>query len=176
MRPRLFMQIEVNTTYEQFFEASRQFCLNTTTKRRWNYAFLWYVYPFLGVLFAFGAVFFLLVHRQVTGTVIYNALASIFFLWCRFSAPRRLKKVYELQKNRFAATMTLTPEGLDCELKDGSARGNHKWSGFENWLETKEMFLLFPNQLTFLILPKDKLNDAEQSEVRGWISAAVKPA
>lgn len=163
------MQIEVDQNFEQFFEASKLLCLHTTKKKRRNYLVLWYGYPILGAVFASIAVFQLVTEKKMSGDLIFNIAASAFFLWCRFSARTRIRKVYEQQKRSFPLTMTLAPTGIHCVRKDGSANADYHWKAFDSWLERNEMFLLFPNSLTFLRIPKDKLTHANQDELRVWL-------
>src|SRR5271170_4635152 len=48
------MQMEIDLSDEQYFEANRLFYLNTTRKRRWNFWPIWYGYPILGIVFLVG--------------------------------------------------------------------------------------------------------------------------
>jgi hypothetical protein len=169
------MQIEVDMTYKQYFEATRLMLLNTTAKRRWNYWCLWYVYPVLGTVFAFLTVFMWIIDdRRITGTVLFNLLAAFFFFWCRFSFPSRARKLYEQQATNLQGTMTLTPAGLRYERKNGTASTDYTWNGFENWIERPEMFLVFPNNLSFIRIPKDTMTSTEIDDVRGWFPVLAK--
>jgi hypothetical protein len=168
------MQMEVDLSYEQYFDANRLLHLHTTRRRRWNFWIVWYGYPALGVVFAFLTIIEWLTARQLTGSIIFNIGATIFFLWCRFSFASRVRKMYEQQAKNFHGMMTLTPAGMRYERMNGTANTDFTWNAFEQWLERPEMFLLFPSPLSFTRIPKDKLTSVEQDEVRGWLSAASK--
>jgi len=166
------MQLEVDVSYEQYFEATRLLHLHTTRKRRWNFLFAWYGYPILGVVFAILTVLLWSTDRRLSPSVVFNIGATIFFFWCRFNFATRVRKMYEQQAKNFPGTMTLTPTGLRFERRNGTASTDYRWNAFEQWLEQPEMFLLFPGPLSFVRIPKDKLTAAEQDEVRGWLSSA----
>lgn len=168
------MQMEVDLSHEQYFEATRLLHLHTTRKRRWSFWIAWYVYPALGVVFAILTVLVWISDQRLSSGVVFNLCATIFFLWCRFSFASRVRKLYEQQAKNFPGTMTLTPTGLRFERKNGTANTDYTWNAFEQWLERPEMFLLFPGPLAFVRIPKDKLTTAEQDEARGWLSASSK--
>jgi hypothetical protein len=168
------MQIEVDMTFEQYFEATRLLCLHSTKTRRFNYIFIWYVYPIMGAVFALVAVYFWISEKNFSTPVIINIAASIFFFWCRFSFPARARKLYDQQSMNFPGIMTLTSGGMRFERKNGTATTDYSWAAFETWLERAPMFLVFPGPLSFIQIPKNKLTNAEQDEVRAWISASSK--
>jgi hypothetical protein len=72
--------------------------------------------------------------------------------------------------------MTIGPSGLDYERRDGTANTQYRWDAFETWIEKPDAFLLMPSLQSFVRIPKDKLTEAEQAEIRTWIAATVKPA
>jgi hypothetical protein len=78
------MQMEVNLSYEQYFEANRLLHLHTTRRRSQNFWCVWYGYPALGVVFAFLTIIEWLTARQLNGSIIFNIGATVFFFWCRF--------------------------------------------------------------------------------------------
>jgi hypothetical protein len=168
------MQIEVDTSYRQYFEATRLLCLHTTKSRKWNFWMGWYGYPVLGAIFALLAVITWFSERRASALVVFNIMASVYLLWCRFGYPRRLRKMYSQQAKNFPGVMTLTPMGMRFERKNGSANTDYTWKAFESWMERPDMFLLFPSPLSFIRIPKNKLTDAEQDQVREWISASSK--
>jgi hypothetical protein len=168
------LQIEVDMTFEQYIEATRLLCLHSTKKRRWNYIFIWYVYPIMGAVFAFVAAYFWISEKNFSTPVVINIATSVFLFWCRFSFPARARKLYEQQSSNFPGTMTLTSEGMRFERKNGTATTDYSWAAFETWLERAQMFLVFPGPLSFIQIPKDKLTSVEQNEVRTWISASSK--
>jgi YcxB-like protein len=168
------MQMEVDLSHEQYFEATRLSHLHTTRKRRWSFLIAWYGYPILGVVFALLTVLVWLSDQRLSSGVVFNLCATIFFLWCRFGFAARIRKMYEQQAKNFPGTMTLTPTGLRFERKNGTASTDYTWNAFEQWLERPEMLLLFPGPLSFVRIPKDMLTSAEQDEVRGWLSVASK--
>jgi hypothetical protein len=112
--------------------------------------------------------------RRFSSFLLIEFAVSVFFLWGRFAYPRRIRKLYELQAKNLVGKMTLTPTGLRFERKNGTANVDYTWSDIERWIERPEMFLLFPGPISFVRIPKDKLTAAEQDELRGWMSSAVK--
>ena len=168
------MEIEVAMTYAEFFEGNRLFNLNSTTSRRLCFYLIWYGFPILVVLFSLLTIFLWLGAQRFDIAVVVNFLVSVYFLWARLAYTRRLRKLYERQAKNMVGKMTLTPTGLRFERKNGTANVDYTWSGIERWLERPEMFLAFPGPVSFVRIPKDKLSSAEQDEVRGWLSSAVK--
>lgn len=168
------MRIDVDMSYEQYFEANRLFCLKTTRKRRWNFLAMWYLYPLLAALFGLLAVKDWFVEHRMSGTVWFNLALSVVFLWCRFNFPIRVRKLYEKMATNFRGEMTLSPAGMHFERKNGTAKVDYTWDAFESWMERPDMILVIPGPQSFIRIPKEKLTDAEQYEVRGWLSAASK--
>jgi hypothetical protein len=169
------MEIEVQMTYDQYFEGTRLFSLNTTRSRRFCFLLIWYGYPILAVLFAFFTVFLCIFGDRAISPIAWSFGGSVFFVWARLAYARRIRKMYDQQAANMGGRMILSPTGLRFERKNGTANVDYAWSGIEGWLERPEMFLLFPGPLSFVRIPKDKLASAEQDEVRGWISGSVKP-
>lgn len=169
------MEIEVQMTYDQYFEGTRLFSLNTTRSRRFCFLLIWYGYPILAVLFAFFTVFLCIFGDRAISPIAWSFGGSVFFVWARLAYARRIRKMYDQQAENMAGRMILSPTGLPFEGKNGTANVDYAWSGMEGWLERPETFLLFPGPLSFVRIPKDKLASAEQDEVRGWISGSVKP-
>lgn len=150
------------------------FNLNTTTYRRFCFYLIWYGYPILAAAFALLTVLIWIGERRFSSFLLIEFAVSVFFLWGRFAYPRRIRKLYELQAKNLVGKMTLTPTGLRFERKNGTANVDYTWSDIERWIERPEMFLLFPGPISFVRIPKDKLTAAEQDELRGWMSSAVK--
>jgi YcxB-like protein len=168
------MQIEVAMTYDEYFEGTRLFNLNSTMSRRLCFYLIWYGFPILAVLFALLTIFLWIGAQRFDTPVVVNFVVSVYFLWARFNYARRLRKLYERQAKNMVGRMTLTSTGLRFERKNGTANVDFTWSGIERWLERPEMFLAFSGPVSFVRIPKDKLSSAEQDEVRGWLSSAVK--
>lgn len=166
------MQIEVDMSYEQYFEANRLMCLKTTSGRKWNFLFMWYGCPVLCIGCALFAVLIWIWDRQVNGSVWIEFGASAYFLWCRLYFPIKIRKCYG--RNRSPKKVALNADGIHVERKDASVKADFTWSAFESWIERPDMFLAFHGHRSFVCIPKDKLTDAEQNEVRGWLSAASK--
>jgi hypothetical protein len=165
------MQIDVDMSFEQYFEANQLFCLKTTRWRRFNYLFLAYVYPILGTVFAILAVQMAIVQHAISGALVQLAF-SLFFFWCRFRYPVRVRKHYDQQAKNLPGTMTLTSEGMRFERKSGTANFDYTWAAFESWIDKPGMFLLMPGGTMFYRIPKDKLTSDEQAQVRGWLSSS----
>ena len=170
------MQIEVDMSYEQYFEVNRLLLLKGTASQRWNFVVMYYLIPAAGIVFGAFALYCWTQVPQFSNEVwIFFSGVSVFFLWGRFRFPAKVRKVYEKIAGNLPGDMSLTTAGVQFERRNGTASINHAWNAFEGWLERPDMFLLFaPGNSGFVRIPKDKLTGAEQDEVRGWISAGSK--
>jgi hypothetical protein len=168
------IEIEVEMTYEQYFECNRLFCSKTTTRfRRFSSFLRQYFYPVLGALFALLAITNW-IHGGPSSVVIGNFLFSAFF-WYRFVfAKRLLRKMYEKQAEGVRGTIRLSVNGIRFERRSGTANIDYLWKGVDSWMERPNMFMVIIGPVSFLRIPKDKLTPAEQDEVRGWLSENVK--
>lgn len=164
------MQIHVDMTFEQYFEACRYFCTKTTRWRRFNYYAGLYVLPLMAVVFAVLAV--LSAISQTWVAVIWNVAASAFLFWSRFRYPRRMRKMYDQQSKNFAGMMTLTQDGMRFVRDNGTGDANYTWLAFDSWIDRPDMFLVLPGPTMFIRIPKDKLTGEEQSLIRGWLSSS----
>jgi hypothetical protein len=165
------MQIDIDMSFEQYFEANQLFCRKSTTSwRRFNYWMLIYGYPVLGAVFALLAVQ-LVLQRAIVGALI-EFLCSIFFFWARFRYPARIRKIYDQQAKDLAGVMTLSLDGLRFERKNGTANADFKWVAFDRWIDKPDMFMILTGPVMFYRIPKDKLTSAEQEQVRGWLSSS----
>jgi hypothetical protein len=133
-----------------------------------------YGYPVLGAVFALLAIMIWIGGKRFNAGVVFQMGASVFFFWCRFRFPARVRKIYDLQIGSLAGVMTLTSAGMRFERRNGTATTDYTWAAFTTWMERSDMFLAFPNPCSFVRIPKDKLTTAEQDEVRGWLSAHSK--
>jgi hypothetical protein len=138
--------------------------------RKINYWALMWGFPILGVVFALLAV--LMAVKGWAGVVIWCLAASVFFFWCRFRYPARVRKLFDQQAKNFAGTMTLNSAGMRFERTDGAANTDYTWTAFDSWIDEPGMFLLLMGPTMFIRIPKDKLTTAEQAEVRGWLSSS----
>src|SRR5262245_38916754 len=127
------MQIEVEMSFEQYFEACQLFCRKATTPwRRFNYWMLIYGYPIIGAIIALAAVQLAIVQHSIAGATI-QALISTFFFWARFRYPARVRKIYDQQAKDLVGLMTITPEGIRFERANGTANADYKWVVFDRW-------------------------------------------
>jgi hypothetical protein len=166
------MQIDVEMSFEQYFEVCRIFGTKTTRSRRINYWALMWGFPILGVVFALLAVLMVVTERGSTSWIIFPLAASVFFFWCRFGYPAGVRKLYDQQAKNFAGTMTLNSAGMRFERTDGAANTDYTWAAFDRWIDEPEMFLVLTGPTMFIRIPKDKLTSDEQEQVRGWLSSS----
>ena len=164
------MQIHVDMTFEQYFEACRYFCTKTTLWRRINYYGILYGYLLLGTGFAVLAISSVM--NQMWGWTIWNVAASVFFFWMRLRYPARVRKMYGQQAKHLAGTMTLDTDGMRFQRDNGTADTKYTWAAFDSWIERPEMFMVLLGPTMFFRIPKDKLTGEEQSQIRGWLSSS----
>jgi len=166
------MQIDVDMSFEQYFEACQLFCRKATTPwRRFNYWLLIYGYPILGAIFALLAVQLAIVQHAIAAASI-QLLFSIFMFWFRFRYRARVRKIYDQQAKDFAGVMTITAEGIYFERRNGTANTNYKWATLDRWIDRPEMFMVLTGPVLFYRIPKDKLTSDEEAQVRGWLSSS----
>jgi hypothetical protein len=166
------MQIDVDMSFEQYFEACQLFCLKTTRWRRINYRAVMWAYPILGAVFALLAILTAIGNRGLSSAVSWQVAASVFFFASRFGYPARIRKLYNQQATNFAGTMTLTADGMRFERTNGTANTHYTWAAFDSWIDRPEMFMVLPGPTIFIRIPKDKLTSDEQEQVKGWLSSS----
>jgi len=165
------MQIDVDMSFEQYFEACQLFCNKTSGWRRLNYWMLIYGFPVLGAISALLAAQMAIVqHAFMSASV--QLLFSVFLFWYRFRYPTRVRKIYDQQAKDLVGVMTLTPQGLRFERTNGTANADYKWAAFDRWIDKPGMFMVLTGPVMFYRIPKDKLTSVEQDEVRGWLSSS----
>jgi hypothetical protein len=164
------MQIEVEMNYEQFFEANRLLLMHSTRSRRWNFICAWYACPVLSVILVLMALWLWSLTGHFTLQLFWLFFIAVGCGWCRLGFMRRVRRVFNEQRKHLTGTMRLEPSGLDYVRADESANAHFAWTAFESWLDTPDSFLLFPSSFSLVRIPKEKLTEAEQSEVRGWIA------
>lgn len=164
------MQIHVDMTFEQYFEACRYFCSKTTLRRRINYYMLLYGFPLLGTGFAVLAISSAI--SQMWTAVCWNVASSMFFFWFRLRYPARVRKVYDQQSKHLAGLMTLSADGIRFQRDNGTADTNYTWAAFDGWIDRPQMFMVLLGPTMFFRIPKDKLTGEEQSQIKGWLSSS----
>ncbi len=166
------MRIDVDMSFQQYFEACQLFCRRATTPwRRFNYWMLIYGYPVFGAIIALAAAQMAIVQHAYVGAVI-QFLFSIFFFWARFRYPTRVRKIYDQQAKDLIGIMTLAPEGVRFERANGTANADYKWVAFDRWIDKPDMFMILTGPVMFYRIPKDKLTSDEQAQVRRWLSSS----
>ncbi|MHC4148221.1 MAG: YcxB family protein [Planctomycetota bacterium] len=98
-------------------------------------------------------------------TLIFVALYPLLLMWTR----HRGRKAFQEDKFlRSPSTYTLTQEAFVAEGEYGTSR--ILWTDFVRWRETPRLFLFYQTKWRAMVLPKRFLQDAEQEQLKAWLS------
>lgn len=93
----------------------------------------------------------------------------LFVPFASYVAVRRAwrgQPALELQQ-----TMELNDAGLSMD--DKQSRSEYTWDAFIQFLETRNLFLLFPSKLTFFIIPKRAVPPTDLDMLREMLSERI---
>lgn len=70
--------------------------------------------------------------------------------------------------------MYIDESGIVGKSADDATSYQYKWSAFESFIDLPDAYLLLPNSVTFVRIPKNLLNIDEQENIRRWAEPAVR--
>ena len=114
------------------------------------------LYVYLALMLAF--VLYLAVRSPSLGTILpFFFLVGLFvFIWAYI--PRRIKKVYEQQKElHLPYTMTLDETGF--HMKNELGESNRPWNMFVKWKEDHDLIMLYHSDVLFSMVSRRYLNE-----------------
>jgi hypothetical protein len=103
----------------------------------------------------------------------YVSLAGLWvFLYFRY-VPARLRKLYlndPMMQGTF--TVSLAPDSISIQNTAGSS-ARATWNIYERWHEGKSVVILIIRSQAYLILSVSALSDAQRTELRSILAAAL---
>ena len=141
--------LEFDYTFEDYLEASR-----LSSRRRRLATVSWY---FLAIMFILAAIFTAVeavLHDPISVSIEEMLIAAVFLfltspLFLRIIVRVRWKMQPQLQSR---VHYQITPDAVRAATN--TSKGETTWEGFVRFIETKNVFLLYPNKLIFHIIPK----------------------
>ncbi|HKF57944.1 MAG TPA: YcxB family protein [Blastocatellia bacterium] len=151
------LTLDFEYTFEDYLEASK-----AHGKRRPWLTLSWY---FIAAVFtlAAGVTAVAAIQREGTSVSVVEVLVPAFFLFVtspfffRLMARQRWKQQPQLQAR---INYEITPDLVRVATK--AATSEMKWASFIRLVETKNVFLLYPNKLIFHIIPKRAFADSDE--------------
>jgi len=167
------MQVNYGITLEDYVEANRLWLLNTTLMHKVCY-FLWSRFALIigAILFALGVAVITLNTNNV-GAGSASIGMGLVLASNPFRYRRVLKKRYAWQKLGTDLQIDAQSSVLEVKRANGEAESRYKWSAFDKWMESKNLFVLFPSKMQFIPVPKRVLNQAQQEEFRNLMKANI---
>jgi hypothetical protein len=144
--------IEGNITLEDYQNANR------LHRRAKGFGSILRILIYVYFALMLGFVLFLAVRSPSLGTILpFLILVGLFiFIWAYI--PRRIKKVYEQQKElRLPYTMTLDEAGF--HMKNEIGESNRPWNMFVKWKEDKNLIMLYHSDVLFSMISKRYLSE-----------------
>ncbi|MFH0864546.1 MAG: YcxB family protein [Bacteroidota bacterium] len=104
------------------------------------------------------------------GFIIYGIVILLFYMWkYRIMGKSAFKK---LTNFHFPFEFTISEDKVITVGK--STTSESKWEHYEFSIVTEKIILLYPNKLTFVILPKQYFSDEEFTLLSTWVKEKVK--
>lgn len=102
--------------------------------------------------------------------VIYGILVMIYFYW---RMGRMGKVAYKkLTDFQHPFSYSMNEAGLKSKARNASSENN--WEHYEFALISKDLILLYPNKLRFVLFPKKYFSEEQFIQLREWITAKVR--
>jgi hypothetical protein len=146
--------LEFEYTSKDYLEASR-----THARRRRFTDILWY---FIVSMFVFLAGFTVIdalwldtrpINLTLTQVGGYLLVAFFLFLWSPFFFRLMVRKRWKMQPQLLKKiSYEINPDMVRVVTE--TSTGEMKWASFTRFVESKNVFLLYPNKLVFHIIPK----------------------
>jgi len=102
----------------------------------------------------------------LTSSLLWFMLMLVFW----FILPRIVYRKSSIFKERFKFKINEAGFGLYNE----KASKEWDWESFAFWMETPHFFHLYFNERSFLIIPKDAVEDENSHEVRAFLNKNIK--
>jgi YcxB-like protein len=167
------MRFTYSITPEDYRRGNRIMCLHTLPERRRNHIFNTWAAPAFAVGALVAGIGLLFQSGSATGPPLACFAFSAVMVWVRVSYPLKLKRYYKQQKLGSQLEVQADAEAIHLQRQDGLAETRYSWPLFDGWFESGEQFTLFPNQRTFIPVPKRVLAPEQQNELRALLTAHI---
>lgn len=171
------MEIRYTILPDDYAEANKLMLLNTTFGRKFNYYVYFWILPIVSVVLLLLALLILVKQgRQGFGAALPLLFLGVVWLLCAFSFKRRVRRSYRMQKLGKERVASFSPSGVSSSHFDGEVSGRYAWTAIDKYLETERLFVLFPNQMQFIPIPKRVMTAEQINEFRNLVTAHVSNA
>ncbi len=175
------MQLEFFHTYDEYRQANRAYA--RMNKLRWLIRTL---FTALFLLIALLMLYFLVVSRKSaeTGKIGWTNITPILpwlivcgamLAWALLGGSIALRRAWRGQPGmQLRQTLVINDAGL--MVSDAQSRNEYTWGAFNRLLETRNLFLLFPSDLIFIIIPKRVVPPDQLQELRRLLDDRIRRA
>ncbi len=147
------MEIDYQCTLSDFLEVARQ-----------RKSFLYYFYWVVGVFFLFTG-FLSLITGGSSQDVRMFVIAGVALAWPLIVRPISLRRHFRTIPN-FALKQRLFAGEEGLRTTSDAGRSENNWSAYTDFLETKNLFVLYMGQGMFEVVPKRAFSPHELDQFR----------
>lgn len=104
------------------------------------------------------------------GFIIYGIIILLYYFW-KYSIMGK-SAFKKLTNFHYPFEFTINEEKILTVGKNTSS--DSKWEHYQIAIVTEKIILLYPNKLTFVILPKQYFSDEEYTLLSSWVKEKVK--
>jgi hypothetical protein len=170
------MEIRYTLTIPEFKEGYGMMWRQASFRHRINY---WY-FTWLGLVMG---LWILLMALVLFGTPHPNQpfvlLLAVFGL-AAVSTPWRyrglIRRNYRLQNLNTELSVSANSEGITVKRANKDAVSHYGWTAIERFVQSKNLFILFPGRLQFIPVPKRAMPPEQQQEFRALLEAHIPAA
>lgn len=172
------MKFTFSYTFDDYREANRAHARMNKVR--------WLIRTLFTILFLLGALFMLtvLVVSQATpGTgelgwanikpiLPWLVICGAFMVWSLAATSIALRRAWRGQPAlQLQQTIEIGDAGLVVD--DVQSRNEYSWNAFIRFIETRNLFLLFPSSLVFVIIPKRAIAPSELDALRTMLGERI---
>ncbi len=173
------MQLTFTYTFEDYREAND--AVFRSTQRPWFRRISVAIMGIAGVLL-FGVVVIVSIANIQTGQSIWPELkrqwimiaAAVYLCISALTGRRRALKRGWRSQPMLQVRQTIDVGAASLTVDDSQTRADFKWNAFQRFVETPNLFVLLPSEMSLVIVPKRAFTTAESNtEFRQILEARV---
>ena len=171
------MQLEYTITPEDYMQATGLWMRNASSRPQisyWLCSWPGIVVGVLAVVLAIPVASSSLFRAQDNMAAIILWIVLVCFLLTLPIRYRRVvKKRYDMQRMAATIRVEMNETGVEIIRTSGDADVRYRWQAFVKQLESESLYLLFPTEMSFVIIPKRALTPDQQTELRDLLAAHI---
>jgi YcxB-like protein len=165
------IEIRYTITPAEYQEANSLLMKNSGLRRKLTYSFVTWLGPLLGALMVASAVIVSTWAEPDYTSGFVLLVCGLYFLSLPWLCRRMMRRRHRMQRLSTEIILTAGNEGIQIQRANGEAETRYRWPAFQKQVESQAMFVLFPNMLVFLPIPKRAMTSEQQQELRALIAA-----